>query len=167
MIPLGRAAWRPGTHLKAAPDVALKELLRIDKEGLTPNDVKEAARPDDSPLHADVFPVGPSEAAERYYTERAGYLIAALVVYPEGQDDFEPVYVHVQNGTGHFEQLRVILSQPDRWELALVEARRDLAGARASLRRLENAAQDAHKPVTRVKMAGRAIDKAIQVLAPN
>jgi len=167
MIPLGKAAWRPGAHLKVAPDVALAELLRIDCDGLTPNDVKEAARPEDSPLHADVFPVGPAEAAERFYTERAGYLIAALVVYPEGQEDFEPVFVHIQNGSGHFEQLRVVLSQPDRWELALVEAKRDLAGARASLRRLENAAQDAHKPVTRVRMAGKALDRAIKILVPG
>lgn len=52
-----------------------------DQHGtLTPELVVEAARPDNSPLHAYVFDKPPDQAAEAYYRERAHRLIQRVDV---------------------------------------------------------------------------------------
>lgn len=70
-----------------------------DQHGhLTRQMVVEAARPENSPLHAAVFDRGAEEAAEAYYLERAGQLIRKCRVIYVDSDDAEvsvPAFVSV------------------------------------------------------------------------
>lgn len=60
-----------------------------DQHGqLTPDLVVQVARPEDHPLHTQVFDREPNEAAEAWYRERAHDLIQSVkVVYRKATDD--------------------------------------------------------------------------------
>ena len=165
------AAWRVGSHITGIdPAVALAELARIEHEGrVTAESVKEAARPEGAPLHPAVFDLPPNEAAEAYYSRKAGDVIRAIVMTdPAAPGEFERVYVHVPSPEGGaFERARVLVTQPDRWRLAYAEVVRDVVEARDALRRLDRIASESQTPpkeMPRVHRASKAMDRAVSAL---
>lgn len=57
------------------------EIERLEEAGLsTPKGVREAARPEDSPLHEYVFDCETDEAAEKHYLNRAGHILRSIQV---------------------------------------------------------------------------------------
>ncbi len=108
---------------------------------LTPEMVREAARPETSPAHSWVFNVGPHEAAEGYYLERAHLLIRSVRVKHEVRDAEEPVRIrvwhHVQRDDGKqvYESYQRLQERPD-----LLTQARDRAVAR--LKQAEDAVEE-------------------------
>jgi len=76
-------AWRRGHSLKIDAKIAERELARIarehghDLDGLTPQEVVDAAREKDSPLHS-LFEWDDSKAAEEYRKGQARKLLNGL-----------------------------------------------------------------------------------------
>lgn len=69
-----------GYHDKDAAIIG-PELERLAAAGVsTKSGIKEAARPEDSPLHPFVFDCSPAEAAERHYDERAAHVARSINV---------------------------------------------------------------------------------------
>lgn len=58
------------------------ELLKVREEYgvLTPEVLKDAARPKSHPLHSRIFDKAPKDAAEAYYTQRAQELIRVVKI---------------------------------------------------------------------------------------
>lgn len=86
--------WRPGSHVKAAPDKAVDEFRGIYKRdgAVTASALVEAARPEGSVFHED-FEWNTDEAARLYNEQQARYLMRSLVVIykkPDGTKT-EPV----------------------------------------------------------------------------
>lgn len=73
------ARWR-GPSAGVSPEVALEELTRLyeEKGGVEPEDVVEAATPEDAPLHP-AFEWDDGEAAERYRLLKAAWMLRSLV----------------------------------------------------------------------------------------
>lgn len=102
---------------------------------LTPEIVREAARPKDSPAHAFVFDRPATEAAESWYLERAHTLLRSVKVTYRAQPDAPPRSVRVFHAvTGDdesivYESLESLIQRPDK----LAEARQ------AAIRRVRDA----------------------------
>ncbi len=115
---------------------------------LTPDIVKEAARPDDSPAHGFVFNVPPAEAAEGYYLERAHRLIQLVRVVYRSVPDEPPRRIRVWHAvTGDeqarvYEPLDVIMQRPDKFAEALTAARRRVLEAQSAVEDLDLIASD-------------------------
>lgn len=116
---------------------------------LTPELVKEAARPEDSPAHPWVFNVPEGEAAEAYYLSRAHELIRRVKVTIVAQNTSEPRRVrffHAIPGeeTAYvYEPLSVIQQSPSKLDAARTEAMRRLRDAEHSVEDLDAIASTA------------------------
>lgn len=106
---------------------------------LTPELVRDAARPEDSPAHAFVFNVPIDQAAEAFYLERAHTLIRSVKVTIVARPEEAPRRVrffHAVPGEESayvYEPLDVIRSQPDKLAAARTEAMRRLHDAQTSV----------------------------------
>ena len=115
---------------------------------LTPEIVKEAARPEDSPAHSFVFNVSLGEAAEAWYTHRAHRLIQTVKVEYRATPESPPRRVRVWHSvTGEesprsYEPLDVILSHPDKFAEALQAAKRRVLEAEAAVEDLDTVASN-------------------------
>ncbi len=113
------------------------ELIRQDHGGiLRPEDVVEAAVPEDHPLHR-YFQWDDSEAAKRYRVWQARQLIAIAIIYP----DMAPVrtYIHVRSDRatgGGYRPVVAVLSDAELRQQALADAYRDFQVFEAKYRRL-------------------------------
>lgn len=92
-------SWRPGSHMKVAPDTAVSELRGIyARDGaVTPTAVVEAAKPKNAPLHGE-FEWSNSEAARLYREDQARHLMRSLVVVYKKADGTktEPIRAFVK-----------------------------------------------------------------------
>lgn len=142
-----------------------------DQHGyLTPEIVREAARPEDSPGHLAVFGMGADEAAEAYYLIRAHKLIQSVRIVTVAQAKKEPVTVRAYHAVpGNDERTYVyrsvedLIQHPDQMTLARNEARRRLNDAERSVESLEALAEGPGKKQTR--RALQSIRTAQQALA--
>ena len=102
---------------------------------LTPELVRDAARPEDSPAHAWVFNVPETQAAETYYLQRAHELIRYVKVEMVPTDGGTPRRVrfyHAIPGDDDayvYEPLTVIRQSPTKLDAARTEAMRRLRDA--------------------------------------
>lgn len=119
-----------------------------DQHGyLTPEIVREAARPTESLGHLAVFGVGIAEAAEAFYLDRAHKLIQSVRLIQVPQDDKEPLSVRAFHGIpGEEPRSYIYVStedlarRPDQLQLARNEANRRIRDAERSLQSLESIA---------------------------
>jgi hypothetical protein len=136
---------RPGTRIHVKPDVLGQELDRIEQEmgALTAESVLEAARPTDSPLHAEFVWDGDS-AVEQLGLIRARQLIRAVVIIPEQNQMPVRAWVHVPSetgkGGGEYDRLTTIVHVEDRYERAFSELNAKFEAAATALRELKQAA---------------------------
>lgn len=162
-----RYQWNAGVRYSVDPAPVGKAIEDLGKrlgkpfDGVTPADVVEEARSDDSPLHP-LFTWDDSEAAEKYRQYQAGTVIRALRVVYVGDVDMTPhrlaVSVRPENEDG---------SLGDRAYITLTAAARNASLRRQMIDdslRLLNGVRDR---VAELQGAGAAvanIDKAVAVL---
>lgn len=110
---------------------------------LTPEIVKEEARPDDSPIHAYVFNLPEDEAAEEHYLSRAHRLIQVARVTVRERASDEPRRVRAflaipSDDAGYiYEPIASVVSDTEKFRRARLEAVRRLRDAESSLEDLD------------------------------
>lgn len=127
-----------------------------EKHGkLTPEIVREAARPVDSPAHAFVFGLPPEEAAEEYYLLRAHKLIQSVKVTVQRQPDEPPRRVrffYATPGTDEqfvYQPLPVVIGDPQTFNEVRRQALRRLSEAEEALTDLDSLVVESAKSSTR------------------
>jgi hypothetical protein len=134
--------------------------LKDEHGRLTPEIVKEAARPVDSPAHAYVFSLKEGEAAEEWYTYRAHRLIQTVRVIRQDRPEVPPRHIRVfhavrnEEGETTYATIDELVSRPDLLEqarLAAIGRVRDAENAVADLDALTN--DVAKKPKTKKALA--------------
>jgi hypothetical protein len=145
------ARWRNGFRTRVNADDALAVSLEIaERDGsVTPQAFVDAARPDDSPIHAG-FTWEDAEAAERWRVTEARALLRNLVlieVIGDERKDIGPAYLNVtiagpedgesddQDSARAYVRLGDVRQSSDLREAALAEAK---AGLRSWRRRFEH-----------------------------
>lgn len=147
----------------------LKDWLQAiyDENGfLTPELVKEAARPEDSPAHSMIFNVPIGDAAEQFYLDRAHQLIQRVRVTMVSQSDGTPRrvrYFHAIPGEESsfvYESLDVIRASPTKLDAARTQAMRRLRDA-------EHAIEDLDLIASTIKTAKavRAVKRARELVS--
>lgn len=129
-------AFVPGSTFHGNADEVQAELDRIRRTGgLTPRAVVAAARPKRSVLHKHIFHVDRDAAADRYYEQRAGNLIRAVVKCDE-QGDPTPVrhYVRVVSDDS---PSYVSIDEDGARQAAIARLKRDMQALRTQLHALE------------------------------
>lgn len=124
------ARFQPGAPRDPKAVGAHLEMLRQQCKGeLTPRDVLDDARHDNSPLHG-FFEWDDSAAAEQYRLQQARHLIRAVVaIYVDEDKPATRVraYVHVPEGeTSHYRDTAHAMSQRDTRDAVLRRAWREL-----------------------------------------
>lgn len=128
---------------------------------LTPELVRDAARPDDSPGHPHVFNVPIGEAAELHYLERAHDLIRRVKVTIVSQSDNAPRRVRFyhaipgEEASYIYEPLTAIQQSPSKLDAARKEAGRRLRDAEHAVEDLDAIASTA-QTMSAVKAVRRA-----------
>lgn len=116
--------------------------LREEHGAVTPDIVKEAARPTSSPIHLMVFDKPVGDAAEAYYTDRARDLIQSVRVTVE-QDDGRKLSVRewlatpAEHTKFTYEPLAVVMSDAEKRGMVLLEANRRAREAQTAFEQLE------------------------------
>ena len=141
--------WRPGSRFRVPARVAGPEIRRIEKvvlsEGreLTPRDVVDAARSEDSPIHR-LFEWDDTVAADRWRLHQARQVLRCIEIRQVDPRDkaetMAPIYVHAtQPGTDQpiYAETRRLLTDDELQEAALDEAARLLEGVRTRFARLK------------------------------
>ena len=100
---------------------------RMGNEGrLTPKNVVEEARPEESPLHPE-FEWNDAIAAEKWREKQAQLLIAHTIIIREDNPSATPVRAfHVTVEQSHYEPIDVILKDETKREVLLENAKREL-----------------------------------------
>lgn len=115
---------------------------------LTPEIVRDAARPEDSPAHSFVFNVSPAAAAEGFYLERAHRLIRIIKIEYRPTPEAAPRRVRVWHSvTGDeqarlYEPLDVLMARPDKFAEAMKAAQRRVLEAQSAVEDLDVIATD-------------------------
>ena len=167
------AITRTGSPTDASTTLLAWATGLYDAHGhLTPELVREAARPAASPAHGYVFNVPPGEAAEGYYLERAHKLIRQVkVVYaatPAAPARRLRLFHAVPGDENAYEYLTIddLVRRPDKLEAAKTEARRRLRTAEEAVEDLDALASGtADRRAT--ARALRNVGSARQALAPQ
>jgi ribosomal protein L18 len=161
--------YREGSRVSGvAPDVAARELARLQRTGpLTARRVLDAARDDASPLHP-AFKWDDVDAAEEYRLMQARQLVRSVQVVRPNQPP-RSVYVHVSaqdEDEGDYRILETIVNQPAAYTLALAEAQKRLASATDAVDELRQAARGLKDDtyLARVALAAQALTTAEQAL---
>ena len=101
-------------------------LNRMGEEGrLTPKNVVEEARPEDSPLHPE-FEWDNQIAAEKWREKQAQLLIAHTIIVEEGSSQNPVRAFHVTVEKGHYEPINLILQDETKRDTLLENAKREL-----------------------------------------
>lgn len=124
------ARFQNGAVQNAAEVGAHLERLRIEKQGeLTPTDVLEDARNNNSPLHS-FFEWSDTEAAEQYRLQQARGLIRSVVaIYVDEKSPAvrTKAYVHINEpGAPHYREAAHAMSQKKTRDMVLQRAWREL-----------------------------------------
>lgn len=141
--------------------VVVSELKRIadENEGvLSPENVVEAARPLDSPLHSK-FEWDNSKAAENYRLWQARQLIRITVEYIGAEESNVPAHVFVSLTTdrkedGGYRLVRAVLDDPDQRQQLMSDALADMQRFQQKYSQLKELAQ-VFDAMRRVKTANR------------
>ena len=134
---------------------------------LTPEIVREAARPEDSLAHGFVFNVPADEAADGYYLDRAHRLIQMVKVEIQPSPDRPPRQVrlfHAVTGEDQavvYEPIEVLLRDPDKLAEARAAALHRLREAETSVENLELLTPHSTGP----RKARKALQQAQEALA--
>lgn len=141
--------YRPvsGSHFSQKDADTIGPILqRLDSEKrLTAEDVKEEARPKDSPLHAHVFACSREAAAEKYYTAQAGLVIRSIQIVKvdaSGKDREVRAFHHVRftegdETTSRYTAVENVLSDEEKYEYVVRQVLTQLRTAQRTLSALK------------------------------
>lgn len=116
--------WRKGYPAKVdANTVGEITSMLESEERLTPEDLLEEARPEESPIH-NCFEWNDSIAAEQFRLQQARSMIIALQIT---RTDETPVkkYFHITQDTGSYRSIEVLLSSEESREMLIERARKE------------------------------------------
>lgn len=134
--------WMEGFRCSVKAEVAGAVMQKLESEGrLTPANLVEEARPEDSPMHK-AFEWDDAKAAENYRKQQATQMIRAIVVHESDvvEGGNETVQVKVFNQPergGAYESLKTILLNEEKSELLLDRAKAELRTFRIKYSQLE------------------------------
>ena len=134
--------WMTGFRCPVKAQVAGEVMQRLESEGkLTPANLVEEARPEDSPIHK-AFEWDDAKAAEIYRRQQATKMIRAIVVREadvvEGGSEEVRVKVFNQTERGNaYESLRTILLDVEKTDDLLDKAKAELRTFRVKYSQLE------------------------------
>lgn len=122
--------WKDARQIKANADEAAQVMNQLAERGaLTAENLVEASKPIDAPLHND-FEWDNDKAASEYRKHQARNIINALVIVPdENVQTKEPVraYFQIEDGGKRYTQLTAIMESPSQMEMLLRTALNELA----------------------------------------
>lgn len=138
--------WLAGFRCSVKAEVAGQVMQRLESEGrLTPANLVEEARPEESPMHK-AFEWDDVKAAENYRRQQATQMIRAIVVRESDvvSGGSEAVQVKVFNQSekgGVYESLRTILLDEEKSGSLMDKAKAELRTFRAKYSQLERLAR--------------------------
>ena len=106
--------FKPGSMISADPEKAAEVLNKLAEENrLNAEEVVNASRPEDAPLHNE-FEWRDDVAAEEYRKHQARHIIACLIQYDE-EKPAEPVkaFFHISETTSNYEPIHTIVKTDD------------------------------------------------------
>lgn len=115
--------WKPATRIKTSATQAGAVFEELENTvGLTAQNLVEASRPEDAPLHKE-FEWDDSIAAEKYREDQARYLIRSIAICVEEPEE-SPVYVraYFQTTSEPYENIRIIAADSEKKEALLKKA---------------------------------------------
>ena len=122
--------WKDARQIKAnANDAAVVMNQLAERGALTAQNLVEASKPIDAPLHNE-FEWDDEKAASKYREHQARNIINALVIVPdENVPAKEPVraYFQIEDGGKRYTQLTAIMESPTQMEMLLKSALNELA----------------------------------------
>lgn len=145
--------WKNAARIKCDAQIAGEFLAHIENTvGLTPKNVVDASRPEDSPLHNE-FEWDDEVAAEKYREVQAGHIIRSIIVDVEDCVSEEPVtvraFVNVEKDDNrNYKPIQVVIKDKDYMNSLYESAMREL-----------KAIQFKYQSVTRLKHIFDEIDK--------
>lgn len=159
--------WRFGFYPPKgiAADIARSEMERIRNanEGqLTPDALVEESVPETAPLH-NAFEWNNAKAGRAWRRQQAMQMIRSVeVVYSdeEKQPHREYVLSTVEEDTTAYMPMRMVARDADLLADAMERLKRELAGARASIRELQTVATREGKTIKGLDRARKHIDNA-------
>ena len=131
--------WKSGTRFGVAADVAAKIMNELEAEGrLSGNELVEASRPEDAPLHNE-FEWDDSVAAEQWRCQQGRTMIAAITVIREEMPKSEPVraYFHIEKNQPNYERIETIIRSEDKAAMLFKVAMNELKAFKAKYSGLE------------------------------
>lgn len=131
-----------GSIHSVSAQIAGPILNRMGEEGrLTPKNVVNEARPEESPLHPE-FEWDDAIAAEKWREKQAQLLIAHTIIVNEEDEKPEPVrafYVTVEKS--HYEPINAILKDEAKKNVLLENAKRELIAFKKKYKTLTELSQ--------------------------
>lgn len=121
--------WKSGSRIKADAQKCgeLYERLSETEEGLTARTLLDANVPEDAPLHSE-YEWDDSTAADNWRLHQSRHFINSIAVVAINAETNEEVQVrafHVISDS--YEPLQAIITQPDKYETLLSNAKAELA----------------------------------------
>lgn len=146
--------WKDAKQIRANANEAAQVMNQLAERGaLTAENLVEASKPGDAPLHND-FEWDNDKAANEYRKHQARNIINALVIVPdETVPTNEPVraYFQIEDGGRRYTQLTAIMESPSQMEMLLKSALNELAVFRKKYGLLQEL-QDVMKSIDSTQM---------------
>lgn len=128
--------WKKAAYIKADANVAGQMCEQLERTvGLTAQNLLDANRPEDAPLHSE-FEWNDSEAAELYREQQARHIINCLCIKAEEGTE-EPVRAFFRVSKPEYESLSVILSNAEKHSSLLDMAYKELKAFRTKYNTLK------------------------------
>lgn len=120
--------WKEGTRHKVDPNIAGAMCSDMEKAGkLTAENLVEANRPKNAPLHAE-FDWNNTVAAEKWRCHQARNIINSIVLVGEDQPKVEAVrcFFRVESAAPNYESVNTIIRNEDKYAKLVEQALREL-----------------------------------------
>lgn len=134
--------YKDGFILPVDAQTAGEECGRLESEGrLTPENLVDASRPEDAPLH-DCFEWDDGVAAEKYRNSQAAYVIRSIEVRVSKSKPMVRAFVPVSTGGKKrtYKNINAVLRKADTREALLEQARKELLQFKAKYESLSELA---------------------------
>jgi hypothetical protein len=105
-------------------------------------------------------------AAHQHRLNEARHLVRAITVQETEDDPAEPAFVHVRvDHKGYYQATRVVVKNPDEWDIVRTSALAMLDQAKVHLSTLMQIAEESRTKKAKVKRAQKKIDEAVGELS--
>lgn len=139
-------SWVKGSRFKVSAEVAKSVMDQLASKGrLSPAELVEVSRPDDSPLHNE-FEWDDSIAAEKWREQTGRVMIASISVTVDDEEQSPPVraYFNIERTSHEYIPTEVIMSDESKKERLLNIAKRELTSFKAKYQTLAELAGVIH-----------------------